>query len=38
MSYIVVVLYAKDKLQERKQEQQSCPSDEHLGLVPSPAR
>lgn len=38
MSYIVEVLCAKDKLQERNQEQQSCPSDEHLGLVPSPAK
>lgn len=38
MSYIVEVLCAKDKLQERKQEQQSCPSDEHLGFGPSPAR
>lgn len=38
MWYIVVVLCAKDKLQERNQEQQSCSSDEHLGFGSLPNR
>lgn len=29
-SYLVVVLSAKDKLDQDKQEQQSCPSEQHV--------